>query len=148
MATVKWNPLKEFVLFQERDEQVLDDSLFKFTMEGAHSPNDWSPPVDIYETANRIVLKAEMPGLHRDDIGVEIAGNILTLHGEKRVEREVEEANYHRLERVFGTFERRFSLPKNVDQQSVKASYKDGVLEVSLPKIGRAQGFQVKVKID
>ena len=148
MPTVKWNPLKELASLQERLEEALDDTLFKFKVDPPQSPNGWAPPVDIYETANRIVLKAEVPGLHRDDIVVEITDNVLTLKGEKLVEREIEEANYHRLERVFGTFERRFSLPNTVDQEKVKATCKDGVLEISLPKLDKAQRFQVKVKID
>jgi HSP20 family protein len=148
MPTVKWNPLKEFASLQERLEEALDDTLFKFQLESPKSPNGWVPPVDIYETANRIVLKAEVPGMHREDITVEITESVLTLKGEKRVERELEEANYHRLERVFGAFERRFSLPNTVDQENVKAIYKDGVLEISLPRVSKAQKSQVKVKID
>lgn len=148
MTTVKWNPLREFATLRQEFERAFDDSLFRFETKGGHSPTAWVPAVDIYETADCIVLKAEVPGIHRDGVLVEISENILTLSGEKRMEREVGEANYHRLERVFGRFERRFSLTESVDQEKVKAVYKDGVLEISLPKLGKAQPIQVKVKID
>jgi HSP20 family protein len=148
MTTVKWNPLREFATLREEFERAFDDSLFRSETRGVQSPTAWVPPVDIYETADRIVLKTEIPGINRDEVMVEISENTLTLSGEKRMEREVEEANYHRLERVFGRFERRFSLTESVDREKVKAVYKDGVLEISLPKLGRVQPIQVKVKID
>jgi HSP20 family protein len=148
MPTFKWSPSLERNLPQyfEGIRRVLDESLRSSDKE--FSAAGWFPPVDIYESDDRIVLTAEVPGLHRTDIEVEIAENVLTLSGEKRLVRDVEEGNYYRLERSYGSFHRSFVLPKSVDQERVTAVYKDGVLEVSLPKVDRYQGSMVKVKID
>jgi HSP20 family protein len=106
----------------------------------------WAPPVDIYETAESIVLEAELPGMTKDDIVVEVKDNTLTLKGEKKFEREVKEENYHRVERSYGAFQRAFTLPLTVQQDKVKAKFKDGILEITLPKMEEAKPKQIKVE--
>jgi HSP20 family protein len=107
----------------------------------------WVPPVDIYETSDSIVLEAELPGLTKDNIVVEVKNNTLTLKGEKKFEREVTEENYHRVERSYGGFQRAFTLPSTVQQDRVKAKFRDGILEITIPKAEEAKPKQIKVDI-
>jgi HSP20 family protein len=107
----------------------------------------WIPAVDIFETNEAIVLKAELPGITAQDISVEVKDNTLTLKGEKKFEKEVKEENYHRVERSYGSFQRAFTLPGTILQEKVKAKFKDGILEITLPKVEEAKPKQVKVEI-
>jgi len=95
---------------------------------------DWNPRVDIYEEEEAIVLKAELPGVEKDKIVVDVKDRVLTLKGERSSYSDVKEENYYRRERTFGSFERRFNLPDNVDAEKITADYKDGVLKVDIPK--------------
>jgi HSP20 family protein len=94
----------------------------------------WTPPVDIYETDEALILKAELPGVSKNDVSIEIHQNTLVLRGQRRHEAEVKEDRYHRVERAYGSFQRSFMLPTLVDQEHVRATYRDGVLELRLPK--------------
>jgi HSP20 family protein len=105
----------------------------------------WSPPVDIYETDDALVMKAELPGFGKDDIHIELKDHTLVIKGERKREDEVKEGSYHRTERVYGAFQRSFMLPTTVDQEKVKAAYKDGVLELRLPKVQAAQPKRIAV---
>jgi HSP20 family protein len=107
----------------------------------------WIPAVDIFETNEAIVLKAELSGITAQDISVEVKDNTLTLKGEKKFEKEVKEENYHRVERSYGSFQRAFTLPGTIHQEKVKAKFKDGILEITLPKVEEAKPKQVKVEI-
>jgi HSP20 family protein len=113
--------------------------------ESAWFSGAWSPPVDIYETDDALVLKAELPGFSKDDINIELKDNTLVIKGERKREEEVKEGGYHRTERVYGAFQRSFMLPTTVDQEKVKAGYKDGVLELRLPKVLAAQPKRIAV---
>jgi HSP20 family protein len=95
---------------------------------------DWNPKVDIYEEDDQIILTAELPGVDKKDIEVDVKDGVLTLKGERSVENEVKEKNYHRKERSFGRFERSFKLQRDVDPGKITADYKDGILKVSIPK--------------
>jgi HSP20 family protein len=103
------------------------------------------PPVDIYEGDEALVVKAELPGFSKEDITVELKENTLILRGERKRETEMKEGAYHRMERAYGAFQRSFLLPTTVDQQKVKATYKDGVLELSLPKVEAAKPKRVAI---
>ena len=94
----------------------------------------WTPSVDIFETENEIVVKAELPGVDRKDITLNLENNVLTVKGERKFEKETKEENYHRIEREYGSFSRSFALPTAVNGDTVKAEYKDGVLRIILPK--------------
>jgi HSP20 family protein len=94
----------------------------------------WSPAVDVYEDEKKVVLKADLPDMDEKDIDIHVEDGYLTLKGERKYEKETKEENFHRVERRFGTFSRSFALPENVDQEKIDASYKKGVLEVTLPK--------------
>ena len=106
----------------------------------------WAPPVDIYETDDALILKAELPGVSKDNVNIEIHQNTLILRGQRKHEAEVKEENYHRVERAYGTFQRAFALPTLVDQEHVQATYKDGVLELRLPKSEAAKPKRIAIQ--
>ena len=108
----------------------------------------WSPKVDIYETENSYVLNAELPGLKKKEIKIDLNDNTLTLNGEKKFEDKVEKENYVRVERSYGSFTRSFVLSDNVNAENITASYKDGVLKVTLPKKEEAKPKEIKVEIN
>lgn len=108
----------------------------------------WHPSVDISENENAFVLKAELPGVNREDINIDINNKTLTLKGEKKFEEKTEKENYVRVERSYGSFSRTFALSDKVDTENVKASYKDGVLEVTLPKREEAKPKEIKVEVN
>jgi HSP20 family protein len=148
MALIRWDPFRELANLQERMNRLFSDWRIRPTWESEEiGQGSWIPPVDIYETADAVVLKAELPGISKDDINVEVKDNTLTLRGEKKFEKEVKEENYYRVERSYGTFQRSFSLPSTVQQDKVKAKFKDGILEISLPKAEEAKPKQIKVDV-
>ena len=106
----------------------------------------WAPPVDIFERQDHLVIRAEVPGVQKEDMDVRIENGVLTLNGERKQETDVKEENSHRTERVFGTFTRSFSLPTTVDAAKVTATYKDGVLEVTVPKAETAKPKSIEIK--
>jgi HSP20 family protein len=149
MALIRWDPFREMTSLQERMNRLFSDVARVRTpfSEEEITQGAWAPPVDIYETNDSIVLKAELPGIAKEDIVLEVKDNTLTLKGEKRIESEIKEENYHRVERSYGTFQRAFTLPGTVQQDRVKAKFKDGVLEIMLPKVEQAKPKQIKVDV-
>lgn len=149
MAIVRWwDPWKDLATIQEKMNQLFEDTFTRGrAREEGLSPAMWSPSVDIYETDDAVVVKAEVPGVEKDKIGIEVKDGILTLRGERKFEKEVKEENYHRMERAYGTFVRSFSVPPSVDAERISASLKDGVLEISLPKVEKAKPRQIKVEV-
>lgn len=148
MALIRWDPFRELSALQERMNRLFSDVRTRpVWAEEEITQGSWVPPVDVYETADSIVLKAELPGIGKEDINVEVKDNTLTLRGEKKIEKEVKEENYYRAERSYGTFQRAFTLPSTVQADKVKAKFKDGVLEISLPKIEEAKPKQIKVEV-
>jgi HSP20 family protein len=115
--------------------------------EGELSTRTWAPPVDIYENGESLVLKAELPGVNPDDVEIRVEDNTLYLKGERKFEKEVKEQNYHRVERSYGTFTRTFSLPNSIDADKVAASYKDGVLTLTMPKKEEAKPKSIKINV-
>jgi HSP20 family protein len=105
----------------------------------------WAPPVDIYETEDAFMLKAELPGFSKDDVQIELHDNRLTLRGERKRETEAKEEQYHRMERVYGRFERTFWLPTTIDAEKIQATFKHGVLELRLPKSEAAKPKRIAI---
>ena len=106
----------------------------------------WAPPVDIFERQEHLVVRAEVPGVQKEDMDVRVENGVLTLCGERKQETDIKEGNAHRSERVYGTFTRSFSLPTTVDATRVTASYKDGVLEVTVPKAETSKATTIEIK--
>jgi HSP20 family protein len=134
---------------QERMNKLFEDVMKSpyRSDEGLSTPS-WAPAVDIYETDKEIVMKAELPEMQEKDIEIKVEDNILILSGERRMEKEVKEENYHRIERAYGSFNRSFTLPRTVDRDNIKASYKDGVLKVLLPKKEEVKPKQIKIDVN
>jgi HSP20 family protein len=107
----------------------------------------WSPSVDISETKDDFVVKAELPGLEAKDVNVSISGDVLTIKGEKKSEEEEKDEHYHRVERYSGSFQRVFQLPSGVKADKVEANFDKGVLKVILPKVEEAKKKQIEVKV-
>ena len=149
MAIVRWlDPFRDLSSIQERMNQIFEDALARSRgrEEGLRS-GMWTPAVDIYENNDSVVVKAELPGVEKDQISVEVKDGILSLRGERRFEKEVKEESYHRIERSYGSFQRSFSLPVSVDQEKVTAHFRNGVLEVTLPKKEQAKPKQIQVNV-
>jgi len=144
MNLIRWDPLQQFVAMSNRLNRTINDP-------NAPRAEDtfgaWAPPVDIFEKDDHLVIRAEIPGVRREDMDVRIENGVLTLHGERKQETDIREENAHRMERVHGTFTRSFVLPTTVDAAKVTATYKDGVLEVSVPKADAAKPKQVEIKV-
>ena len=107
----------------------------------------WAPAVDIYETENELVLKADLPDMNEKDLDVRVENNMLTITGERKFEEKVKEEDYLRVERTYGSFSRSFGLPNTVNTEAIKAEYKNGVLRVELPKRAESKPKQVKINI-
>jgi HSP20 family protein len=144
MKLVRWDPLHEFVALSNRLNRTINDPLTQRTED---SYGAWAPPVDIFERQDHLVIRAEVPGIQKEDMDVRIENGVLTLHGERREEKESKDVNAHLTERVYGSFTRSFSLPTTVDAAKVTAIYKDGVLEVTVPKVETAKPKRIEIKV-
>ncbi|MBP1606898.1 MAG: hspA 1 [Acidobacteria bacterium] len=148
MAIVRFDPFRELSLMQDRMNRMFGDFYGRRLDDDVMSRGDWVPAVDIYENdKHEIVIRAEMPGMKREDIELRVENNTLTLRGERKREAEVSDEQYHRVERAYGGFVRSFSLPSTVDAGHVSAEYKDGVLSVTLPLREEAKPRQIPVEI-
>jgi len=107
----------------------------------------WSPAVDIREREDVYLVEVELPGLTKDDVKITMENNILTIHGEKKQEKEEKRGNYHRAERVYGAFQRSFALPSSVKNDKIEAQYKNGILTITLPKVEEAKPKAIEVKV-
>ncbi|MDZ7330814.1 MAG: Hsp20/alpha crystallin family protein [candidate division KSB1 bacterium] len=146
MAIIRWRPLSEIDSFRREMDRMFD-TFFGTSSEVAESTLAWYPSVDIKETKDDFVLTAEVPGINKDDIKISISENTLTIKGEKKEEKKEETENYHRLERRYGTFQRSFTLPTQVEDKKVKASYKDGVLTITLPKKEEVKPKEIPITV-
>ncbi len=149
MAIVRWmDPFQDLSAIQERMNRIFEDALARSRgRDEGLGTGMWTPAVDIYENSDFIVVKAELPGVQKDRISVEVKEGILSLRGERGFDKDLKEESYHRIERSYGSFQRSFSLPVSVDQDKVTARFKDGVLEVKLPKKDQAKPKQIDVDV-
>ena len=150
MAIVRWEPFRDLMGLQERMNRLFDESYRARNAGNADEwalGGSWAPAVDIYEQDGNIVMKAELPGVDPKAVDIRLENNTLTLRGERKLDKEVKEDNYHRVERAYGTFSRSFTLPTVVDQGSIKAEYRDGVLKLTLPKREEAKPRQIQINV-
>jgi len=144
MALVKWEPIREIEdLFDRYTSKLGWPSLGR----EAFSTTEWSPKVDISETDKAFTIKAELPEVRKEDIKVNIENGMLSISGERKQEKEEKDKKFHRIERFYGSFMRSFTLPGNVDAAQIKAEYKDGMLNLSLPKTAENKPKATEVKI-
>jgi HSP20 family protein len=154
-GVTRWRPFGEMARLEREMEEVFDD-FFGRRLRPFWRERWWPsrtggisvPAVDLYEEADEIVAKVELPGMVKDDIQVNISDHLLTIKGEKKKEEEIKEEEYYRSERSHGSFTRTLELPKAVQAEKAKASFKNGVLEIRLPKTEEAKKKEVKVKVD
>ena len=136
---------RELAALRERMNRLFDDAGRGWRPEEPSATTTWSPAVDIYETEGEIMVQAELPGVDRKDITLNLENNVLTLRGERKFEKETKDENFHRIERSYGHFSRAFSVPATVDEEKINADYKDGVLKIALPKKEQAKPKQIKI---
>ncbi|HIE52262.1 MAG TPA: Hsp20/alpha crystallin family protein [Armatimonadetes bacterium] len=144
-SLVRWDPFRELATFRERMNRLFDE-VFGGEPAVEAPARVWSPAVDVREDENELVVTAELPGMKREDIKVELVHNRLVIQGERKFEHEDKRENYHRIERSYGRFYRSFDLPASVNPEAVTAEYRDGVLTVHLPKAEEAKPKQIEVK--
>jgi HSP20 family protein len=148
MAIVRWNPVRDLFGLQEEMNMLFGDVLGNARRgEDTVGLVRWAPRVDIVEVNGTYELTADLPGLKKDDIKIEIHDNVLTLHGEKKLEEEKKDKNYRLCERYYGEFLRTFTLPENVNKDGIEAEFKDGVLKLAIPKVEKAKPKQIEVKV-
>ena len=148
MALVRWEPMgrsmtpwsEGFDHLRRRMDRLLED----FVHGDGNEQQRWMPSVDVMEDKERYLIRADVPGLSKDNIKITLQDNVLTITGEKKQDREQKERSYHLIERSYGQFTRTFTLPSKVDQNSIAAEFKDGVLEISLPKSSEAKAKEIQ----
>jgi HSP20 family protein len=146
---MRWDPYRELATVQDRLSRLVSDAY------GRALPDDdvmargaWMPAVDIFQNKQEIVLKAELPGLDRENIDLRVENKTLTLRGERKQQNEIKEEQYHRIERSYGSFSRSFTLPETIDTEKLRAEYKDGVLTVTMPIKEEAKPKQIQVQVN
>jgi HSP20 family protein len=148
MSIVRFDPFREMAALQERVNRAFGDVSRRYDDDLTVRGN-WTPSVDIYETDNHtLVLKAELPDVAREDIDLRVENNTLTIQGSKKMDKEVKEQQYHRVERVYGNFTRTFTLPPAVDAGKIGAEFKNGVLTITLPLREEAKPRQIQVAVN
>jgi HSP20 family protein len=146
MNLVRRNPWGNMFTLQNRMNHFFDDASYPvFKGDEELAMCNWNPVVDIYDNDNNIVIKAELPGIDKKDIVIDVKDRVLTLKGERSLDNEVKEENFYRRERAFGKFERAFTLPTDVDSGEIKADFKDGVLKIDIPKPEKQKPKQITI---
>ena len=141
----RWEPFRGAATLQEQINRLFGD-VFERTKEES-SLTAWAPAVDIYETEHELVIKADLPEVDPKDLDIRVENNVLTIRGERKFEKKVNEDNYLRVERAYGSFSRSFSLANTVNPDAIKADYQNGVLTLSIPKREEAKPKQIRVNV-
>ena len=139
MAIIRWDPFREMTQVQNQLNRLVDQ------VWGGRQES-WLPAVDVFDKQDAVVLKAELPGMDPDEIQIEVEDNVLTIKGERRFEETVDEERYYRVERRFGSFQRSLALPQGVKADEIGASYEDGILVVTVPKVEEEKPKRIEVK--
>lgn len=147
MTLVKFTPMRDLLVTQNRLNRVFDNFFGERTPDVHQEFGTWSPEVDVEETRDAIVLKADLPGLSKKDLHISVEDNRLTIRGERKSEHSDDGRNFHRVERTYGAFCRTFSLPATVLSDKVEAVYRDGVLEVTVPKAEAVKPREIEIKM-
>ena len=135
MAITKWDPFRDLTVLRDRMNRLFEDAFPTLRFEDSELMQaTWSPAVDIYETESELVLTAELPGVNEKDVEIKVEDNTLSIKGERKLEKETKEENYHRIERAYGSFFRLFTLPNYIDYENIHAEFANGLLKVHMPK--------------
>jgi HSP20 family protein len=141
----RWEPFRGAATLQEQVNRLFGNALDRSSEES--NLTTWAPAVDIYETEHELVVKADLPEVDPKDLDIRVENNILTIRGDRKFEKKVNEDNYLRVERAFGSFSRSFSLANTVNAEAIKADYQNGVLTLTVPKREEAKPKQIKVNV-
>lgn len=147
MAIVRWEPFRDLLTTQDRFNRLFNQTFSQVFGEEDARVGTWSPAVDIYETDQNLVMKADLPGVDPKDVELRVENNTLFLKGQRKFENEVKEENYHRIERSYGAFTRTFTLPGTISADKVTAEYKDGMLTLTMPKREEAKPKTIKIQV-
>lgn len=146
---MKWDPFKDILLLQDKINRLFEDSLTKIHFrDNELSFGAWSPPADTYETGKNIVVKMELPGMDATDFNVSVHSQNLVVKGERKFKKEAKQEKFHRVERVYGSFQRIFPLPDSADTSQIEAKFSNGVLEISIPKTEKDRIKQLKIEVE
>jgi HSP20 family protein len=143
-SLTRFAPFRGVTSLQEQINRLFNEA-FDHAEEGSLTP--WAPAVDIYETEHELLVQADLPDIKPEDLDIRVENNILTIRGERKFEKKVDEKNYLRVERSYGSFSRSFSLANTVNPEAIQADYKDGVLALTIPKREQAKPKQIKVQV-
>ena len=146
MSLVKWDPWREIETMFDRYTRAV--GMPRHGNQDMLTYGDWSPRADIFEDSENFVIKMEIPEVRREDVKVTVDNRILTIRGERRQEKEEKGKTFHRIERQFGTFIRNFNLPDNVDEQNIKATFRDGLLSLQIAKTEVTRPRAIEVHVD
>lgn len=147
MNLMKWDPFRELEDVSNRLNRVFGRPLARMEPNEMFTVADWTPSADISETDTAYMIKAEIPGVNKEDVKVTIENGMLTIQGERRMEKEEKDKKFHRVERSYGSFMRSFRVPDDADESAVKAEFKDGVLNVTLTKSAKAKPKAINVSV-
>ena len=149
MSLVRWKPVDDLMAFplDILDTQRRVNKMVGGLFGGGLWERMWNPAVDVEERDQEYVVRAELPGVAREDVNITTRGNILTIRGEKKQTKEARDSDYHRTERLYGSFQRSFSLPGNVKEDKIEASFREGILEIVVPKAEDAQAQSIKISV-
>ena len=148
MELVRWEQVEGVNRIQSRINELFEDALGRTRAQQSAAAGVWYPPVDILESKDSYLIRAELPGMRNEDLKTEVNEGILTLSGERKLEEPASGVEYHRVERVTGKFSRSFHVPQTVNPDGIKATYKDGILEVQVPKADEAKPRQIAISVN
>ena len=147
MSMVRFDPFRDLAVLQDRMNRLFNETYTPRNSEDLMNRGTWTPAVDIYEVDGALVLKAELPDMRREDIDVNVENNTLTIRGERKLDNEIKQENFHRVERAYGSFARSFTLPNTVDPTKIVAEYKNGMLSVKLPVREEAKPRSINIEV-
>ncbi len=159
MSLIRWSPMRDLTPrntdlatdlshFHREMNRMLDTFFRGGAVDDGSFGSFWTPAVDITESEDAYLVGVELPGLTKDDVKITMENNVLTIHGEKKQEKEEKREDYHRSERTYGSFQRSFTLPSSVKSDKIEAQYKNGILTVTLPKVEEAKPKAIEVKVN
>jgi HSP20 family protein len=146
MALARWDPMREMLSMREQLNRLVNEAFGRGSgEEGAWATGAWAPPVEIYDAGDALMVRVELPGVAKEDVHVEVHENTLSLRGERKPDPQIKEGQYYRQERLYGPFQRTFTLPTLVETAKVQATYRDGLLELKLPKHEAARPRRIAI---
>ncbi len=148
MPIMKWDPFKDLLSIQERMNRLFEAALSRSDVAELGDYSAWSPLADVYEIEEGLVISMELPGIIEDDIDISMSGDTLSIRGERKMDKEVQKESYHRIERAYGSFSRHFNIPPGMETGKVSASFKDGILTISIPRKEASKPKKIKIQVD